>query len=367
MKTEFLKPRFTGPRFDEHTLPVDVAGDLAAYEGLVIELAKHLWMLEHPGRKRVPRGFEKSFSLHLEGMVEGGSARPALVCVAASALAINISCGSYFEQARDLVADCIKTNAAQQPLPDKFPKELLDYFNVFGRSLAEGEAVELPTANAAPAVLTPDRRKQLVLAAQKFYTKAVELTGTIGETDWEKQTFRLRPKDGPAIAAVPLPDAFKELARKAGGMERTLAVVKGVGIYDAWDDLQKVSETHHLEIQPNAALADQLEELSALGDGWFEGKGKALDKDQLAWVTDKLVDSFPAEIAFPHVAPTPDGGLFFEWIQKTWRVSAEFLLPAHRCELQATDTATGKSVEAELDLDQAENWPALYKFVGDHV
>jgi hypothetical protein len=104
-----------------------------------------------------------------------------------------------------------------------------------------------------------------------------------------------------------------------------------------------------------------------LEDGWFEGKGKALDKDQLAWVTDKLVDSFPAEIAFPHVAPTPDGGLFFEWIQKTWRISAEFLLPAHRCELQATDTATGKSVEAELDLDQPDNWPALYKFVGDHV
>ena len=44
MKTEFLKPRFTGARFDEHTLPVDVARDLAAYEELVIELAKHLWL-----------------------------------------------------------------------------------------------------------------------------------------------------------------------------------------------------------------------------------------------------------------------------------------------------------------------------------
>ena len=238
MKTEFIKPRFTGPRYEEHTLPVEVARDLAVYEELVVELAKQLYLEDHAGRQRVPRGFEKSFSLHLE-QVEEGSARPVLAWVAAGALARQGGLG-YFEKARDLVSECIIASANQKALPAKFPKHLLDFFNVFGRSLREGESLELPIpGGAAPAVLTPDRRKALVLAAQKVYTKDVELTGRIGEADWEKQTFRIRLEDGTAVVA-PLPDPFTDLARSGGGKERTLAIVKGVGIYDAWDHLQKL-------------------------------------------------------------------------------------------------------------------------------
>jgi hypothetical protein len=367
MKTEFLKPRFDGPRFDEHTLPVEVARDLAAYEELVVELAKHLYLKEHQDRQRVPKGFEKNFSLHLQ-QIEPGSARPVLAWVAAGALALQGGDGGYFEQARDLIAECVSASAANHPLPDKFPKQFLDFFNVFGRSLREGESLELPRAVAAatPAMLTPERRKALVLAAQKVYTKDVELTGTIGETDWEKHSFRLRLEDGTAVNA-PLPESFSELARRAGGKERTLALVKGVGVFDAWDYLQKLAETHHMELLPNQALAAQIEELSALQNGWFEGQGKALDKDQLAWATDRLVASFPEDLPFPHIGPTPEGGLFLEWIQKTWRISAEMLLPSHRCELQATNTATRESVDKECDLDQSDGWPTLYSFVRDHV
>jgi hypothetical protein len=365
MKTEFLKPRFVGPRFEEHTLPVEVARDLAAYEELVVELAKHLWLSEHPGRERVPRGFEKGFSLHLEGMIEDGSAKPLLSWVAAGGPALQDGNGGYFEQARDLISDCVIASAAGQPLPDQFPKELLDYFNVFGRSLREGESLELPCA-AGPATLTPDRRKALVLAAQKVYTKDVELTGRVGEIDFEKQSFRLRLEEGAAVTA-PLPENFSEIARHAGGKERTLVLLRGVGVYDAWDRLQKLAETHHLESLPNQALAAQIEALAALQDGWFEGQGKAPDKDQLAWATDRLVSSFPEDLPFPHVAPTPEGGLFLEWIQKPWRVSAEILLPAHQCELHATNTATGQSADKDLNLDQANAWPELYSFVRAHV
>lgn len=365
MKTEFIKPRFTGPRYEEHTLPVEVARDLAVYEELVVELAKQLYLEDHAGRQRVPRGFEKSFSLHLE-QVEEGSARPVLAWVAAGALARQGGLG-YFEKARDLVSECIIASANQQALPAKFPKHLLDFFNVFGRSLREGESLELPIpGGAAPAVLTPDRRKALVLAAQKVYTKDVELTGRIGEADWEKQTFRIRLEDGTAVVA-PLPDPFTDLARSGGGKERTLAIVKGVGIYDAWDHLQKLAETHHLELLPNQALAVQIEQLAALEDGWFEGVGQALDKDQLAWASDGLVSTFPEDLPFPHVGPSPEGGLFLEWIQVPWRISAEFLLPSHRCELQATNTTSGESVESGLDLDQANTWPALYAFVRSRV
>jgi hypothetical protein len=365
MKVEFLKPRFTGPRFDEHTLPVEVARDLAAYEELVVELAKHLYLQDHPSRQRVPRGFEQSFSLHIEQM-EPGSARPVLSIVAAAGLALQGGSG-YFQRARDLVAECVASKQAGQALPATFPKHLLDFFNVFGRSLREGEAVELPRpAGAAVATLNPERRKALVLDAQQFYSREVGLSGVIGETDWEKETFRLRLPDGSAVTA-PLPEAFRELVRAAGGKERIVAQVKGVGVFDAWERLQKLAETHHVALLPNQALAAQVEELAALEDGWFEGQGKAPDKERLAWVTDRLVATFPETLPFPLVGPTPEGGLFLEWIHGAQRVSAELLLPNNVCELQATNTSTEASEDAQLVLDEGESWNALYEFVRAHI
>ena len=131
MKTEFLKPRFAGPRSDQHTLPVEVARDLAAYEELVIEVAKHLYSQSHEGRQRVPKGFEKEFSLHLE-RVDDGSAKPLLSWVAAAGLLLpGGGHGPFFEQARDVIAECVQAAAEDQPLPAAFPKHLLDYFHAY--------------------------------------------------------------------------------------------------------------------------------------------------------------------------------------------------------------------------------------------
>ncbi|MEY2510128.1 MAG: hypothetical protein QOE26_891 [Verrucomicrobiota bacterium] len=361
MKQEFLKPRFAGPRFDQHTLPVEVARDLAAYEELVVELAKHLYLADHPKRKRVPKGFEQSFSLHLE-QVEGGSARPLLSWVTAVGMLALQGIDGYFEQSRNLVAECVAASEAGAPLPEQFPKQLLDYFNVFGRSLHEGESVDVAPAGAGAAVLTPERRKALVLAAQKVYTKEVDLSGTVGETDWEKGTFRLRLEDGSAIVA-PLPEAFCELARAAGGKERILTQVKGIGVFDAWDKMQKLAETHHMDMLPNYQLSAQIEKLLTLEDGWYEGGGKALEKEQLGWVADALVSTFPDDLAFPHVAATPDGGLFLEWVAGSWRLSAEFSLADHVGEMHALNTATGESAESDINIESEDDWAAFYAFV----
>jgi len=40
MKADFFQPRFTGSRFEEATIPLEIAKDLVSYETLVIELDK---------------------------------------------------------------------------------------------------------------------------------------------------------------------------------------------------------------------------------------------------------------------------------------------------------------------------------------
>lgn len=357
---EFAKPRFTGQRFDEHTLPVEVAADLAAYKDLIVELAKHLYLEDHPLRKRVPKRFEQSFALHL-AQVEGGSARPVLAVVAAAGLALQGGAANYFEQARDLVGDCVAAKAEQASLPARFPKELLAYFNVFGRSLREGEALELPRTAGGGAELTPARRKALVLDVQRVYSLDVEESGVVTEIDFDAKTFELRREDGTTVL-VPMPDIFTEEVRRAGGRERTQVQVSGVGVYDAYDRLQKLAETQHLEVFPNQALVAQVEALTLLQDGWCDGEGIAADKEQLEWAAGRLAETFPESLPFPLVAPTPEGGLFLEWIAGAWRVSCEMLLPEHHAELQAVHTESGEVHDETVNLGDSPGWAGLYAF-----
>jgi hypothetical protein len=363
MKVEFLKPRFAGPRFDQHTLPVEVARDLAAYEELVVEVAKHLYIQDHEGRQRVPKGFEKEFSLHLE-RVDDGSAKPLLSWVAAAGLLLpEGGHAPYFERARDVIAECVQAAAEDRPLPGIFPKHLLDYFNVVGRSLRDDESVDLARETAtARAVLTPERRKKLVLAAQKTYLREVERAGFIEEVDWAKQTFRLRLDDGSPVIA-PFSAANETLVRQAAGVARTRATLRGVGVFDAYDKLQKVNATEHLEISQNHALSVQFEALASVKDGWMEGAGKAPAEADTEWLADQLLISFPADLAFPFACPTPGGGVFLEWSLGDWIVSAEIPFPNRRCELQATNTNTGDTIDEDRALNDASDFAAVYAFV----
>ena len=368
MKAVFLQPRFVGARFEEATLPVEVARDLAAYQDLVIELAKHLYLEEHQFRQRTPKGFSDAFSLHIE-KVEEGSTRPLLIWVAAAALGAlpfkaEEAGSNYFTQARDLVAECVSASAANQPLPAKFPKPLLDYFNVLGRSLLPGESVDLAPPDFPAAVLTPERRKALVLAGQRFYTQAVDLLGVIEEMDGKKESFRLRLDDGGAVV-VHLPGFFEERVRMAWNKKRTQVQVKGIGSYDARGNLQGVPETLNLEVFPNQTLAGQIEELGSLQDGWLGESSKAPDEIGLAWARDQLVATFPDDLPFPQVAPTAEGGLFLEWVNGPMCISAEFLLPAHQAELLAVNVETEAADDQSIDLDANPDasWPALYDFV----
>jgi hypothetical protein len=131
-------------------------------------------------------------------------------------------------------------------------------------------------------------------------------------------------------------------------------------------------EVHTVRERPepyaaSGTLRAQIEQLASVRDGWMEGQGKAPDKEQLAWAGDRLVSTFPADLPYPHVAPTPEGGLSIEWIESPWRISAEIPLPAHRCEVQAVNTRTGLIADADLNMDDDAAWGALYLFVRNHL
>jgi hypothetical protein len=361
MKIEFLQPRFDGARFEEHTLPLDVAGDLAAYEVLVVELAKHLYLKDHSERKRVPKGFESAFHLHLE-RVDDGSARPMLALVIAGALALSGGSSDYFEKARDQITELIAS--ADGLLPSGFPKTLLARFNQVGRSLQADESMEFPLPTGGKAILTPDRRKRLVLAGQNFYEDKIELSGTIEEANWkkEKPTFRLRLTDGKPID-VPMPEFFRQEAGEYGGRDRIQVTINGIGAFDA-RGLQKVLKVRSVEVQPDYKIAGQLDQISSLAVGWHDGGGVALDATKIAEVYEHLVGCYPEKLPLPTIVPTPDGNLLFEW-KATSDPSLDVRLEDLTAEFHAFGN-DGEDVEESFNLQSRDGWGKLFEFLDKH-
>ena len=358
MKSEFLQPQFDGARFTEHTLPLDVAKDLAAYETLIVELAKRLYLNDHPERQRVPKGFGADFHLHLD-RIEDGSSRPVLSIVTAGALALGGCFTHYFENAREVITECVA--APQGQLPAAFPAELLGYFNQVGRSLQQGESMSLPSSNGPNATLTPERRKLLVLAADQVYEREIELTGTIEEVDWERATFRMRLTDG-SKATVPMPDSFQAAARRCGGRPRHQVTVRGVGTYDSWDKLQKVlSVESPLEVQEDFQIAARFDEIRSLQDGWFDNQGQALDVAKLDRIADSLIGHYPEKLPLPAIIPTPEGNLLLEW-DTPGNPSVDISLSDMKAYFHAFRPGQD-DVEREFDLVVGPEWSSFLSFL----
>ncbi len=191
----FLKPRFDGKRFTDHSLPLDVLKDLAVFNDLIAETAKWLYLKENQGRKRIPKGFLEDVSLKLVA-IEEGSAIPKIVMIVSmtSATLFPPVSQQYFEKARDSVIAAIDAAEYHTSITEHLPEHLLSFFERLGRSLEDGECIEFaPDRPSRPARLHRDSRRALILASEKAldYTEEVELRGLIPEVDQDKYTFTL--------------------------------------------------------------------------------------------------------------------------------------------------------------------------------
>jgi len=360
MRSQFIKPRFTGERFLEHSLPLEVVRDLAAYQNLVIEVAKRLYLKDHPERQRTPKGFGTAFELHLD-RVEGGSAQVPLIAFTAALVAAP-NAQVYFELARELVSDCIAAPIEQ--LPEEFPEDLLSYFNQVGSSLREGESLELPRQAGGLAVLTPKRRRDMVLARSKVYERPVELAGHIGEIDWERRTFRLRLTDG-ASAIVPLLPSFEQKARQHGGTARHMVVVKCVASFDSFERIQSVGHVEAISMQVNHELAGRLEALSMLKDGWCDGLGKAPDATALTAFARMLVRLYPDSLRLPAVVPTQEGMVLLEW-NGGGEPAVDVDLRSMRAGFQCF-APDGSDIEEQFHLSTEEDWRCFMEFLKKYI
>lgn len=306
----FVTLQFDGDRFSKYTMPVSVATDLAAYEELLIDVAKHMYLAAHPDKRRVPNGFG---DVHLDIVrIDAGSAMPAMQ-LAGIDVSKNEQSVRFYVQARDIIAETI--DAPVDKLPIEFPKSCLKYFNQFGRSLQEGEVLRLDCVKKSKKTeLTCEKRKHLVLTGKRFYEKEVELSGFIEEADWDKSTFRLKLSED-SVVSIFFNDELidEEKIRTSWGRPRDCVFVKGIARFDRFERIQNFVSIESVDIIRNFEISIAFDNIALLHDGWFEGLGKAPDATALQEIEQWMIDEYPYALPMPQIVPTQDGNLLFEW------------------------------------------------------
>jgi hypothetical protein len=360
VKTEFLKPRLVGQRFDGHSIPVEVLKDWAAFEGLVVEAARWLYREEYPKRKRAPRGFAQSFALHLT-RVEGGSAVPVLEYSHPPGALIPDAFAHWFEKARDRILATIEAAGHGQPVDDLLPKFLLAYFDQFGRSLRDDERVEFFRQDEQFPVVYDNRvRKTLVLKSATVYRTEESVRGAMSEVNLENNTFTLKLVNGEKVVGY-FSDELRDAALNAlQAYGESLVMVEGAVVRDHLDNRKRIEQVTRIEPLDPLDVPARLESLGLLRDGWLDGTGTRPSTAGLQWLAKLWLEQWPDDMPLPYVYPTPDGGVQLEWSFDDCSATLEIDFSSRRGEFLSVRTADGDVVKnLQLDLSTGDGWRNL--------
>ncbi len=366
MPTEMsLRPRLTGPRFEEHGIPLEMFKDFAALEEMIVEVAKYVYLEDHPNRRRTPRGFTEGVSLKLKA-VEKGSAIPVITVESAPGKQMTLFQPGYFERAVEAIIHTIDAASRKETITAHLPERFLGYFDRIGRSLLKDEAIEFPIPNSDKAAkLTQQTRKNLILASRtQEITDDVQLRCSVPEIDQDAGTFHIQLVDGTKIKA-PLQEQYYETVLQAVHTYRdnTRVLVEGVGRFRRDGKLVGIDSIEHVTSLDPLDVPARLNELRMLRDGWLDGQGKALDEQELDWFAEILSRLYPEELPLPYVYPTIEGNIRLEWAYDTREISMEVDLHVHRGEWDVLDVSTGEEEHRVLNLTNDMEW----RFISERI
>ena len=359
---QFLNLRMTGDRFEGHAIPLEFLKDLPVLNEMIIEVAKLKFFEDHPDRKRSPRGFTHGTELKLTQIGEG-SATLNIDLVTSTNTFLPTTSQTYFETARDTVVDAIRTAEHNEHFAGRIPDKMLSYFDRFGRSLREGEAIEFTTpARTPPAKLTKETRQRLVLGSPAI-TELTEQTSTWGavpEADQVAMTFEIQVLDGSRIKAPIAPQHFDIVIEAFKGYKEGARFrFEGIGRFSrdsrhlAFDLIEHISVLDPLDVRA------RLDEFRSMNDGWLEGGGIAPSEAGLDWLADSFERRYPDDFPLPHAYPTYEGGVRTEWSFGPNAIVLNIDLHEHSAHWLWFDRNSDAECEETLNLDEDRAWQWL--------
>jgi hypothetical protein len=354
----FLCARFTGGRFDAHAIPFDVLPDLAAYRGLLVEVAKMLFKRRNNNRVRVPKGFEDSFQIGL-ARVEGGHSAVAIGIRLPSrqtAPQADLGFPAYeeFLEAKTYVDDLIRRVQTTGEVPNDFPPELAGRFNPFGQSLQSDEFIELGYDTPNPVRYDTFIRKRIVLSREKTYENAVNAVFTLNGGVSNTGTVHVLDDTGTPFDFRPLSE-FEFQKAYARTTQRVRLI--GTGLYDRSERLRRLVDVSivYNDDEPRQPFDERLNEIARAEEGWYE-PGNPSPTPGAVEAMRNFVKLAVLEVGAhaPYLYPLPDGGVGAEWTIGTWEASANIAPDGSAVEFHAINTSSMHELQDELKTDAVD-------------
>ncbi|WP_422928339.1 hypothetical protein [Singulisphaera sp. PoT] len=354
----FLSPKLVGKRFDSHSIPLELLGDLAVLEDMIIDVAKWRYLQDNTDKKRSPRRFTNGVALTLTGVDEGSAVAKIALSLALAGAAPPAQ-QAYLEQARDAVVGAIAAAGENKPPTDHLPREALAYFDRLGRSLLDDEAIEFPTAKAgSPARLTKETRLKLLKAAEVTErTEEIHIRGGIFDLNQEDMAFVMMLPDGSKVTGPVGRQHFETFLDAFYNYRQGVKILlDGVGKFDRAVRLKKVESVDLVTLLDPLDFQFQIDELRALKAGWYDGKGLAPSSKGLDWLATAFNERYPDNLPLPYVYPVAEGGVRFEWLIGRVDVSLEINLTTHAGDWHDLHLETDAEEARHLDLNDDASW-----------
>ncbi len=180
--------RYVGDRFNGGRLPVEVLLDLPAFRDLVVAFAKVAWKQKNPDRKRVPKGFEKSFTFDLLD-ISDGSAIPKLEWRTdddqQNLPGFDGDLKEVLEAGYQRFIEML-ANSDQENVGNALSSEQIYALNRLGSGLKAGEKIEFLGSNDAQGnvvYLDFTKRRKLITDARETYQVRFEGMGKLVKND----------------------------------------------------------------------------------------------------------------------------------------------------------------------------------------
>ncbi|MBK6961864.1 MAG: hypothetical protein IPH23_12165 [Gammaproteobacteria bacterium] len=185
--------RFDGQRFAGHALDVECTQELIAYRNLIVECAKELWRRKHPGRVRIPKGFEEDFRLQFSRLEDGSAVVP-LERVRTNDQGELLD--DEFDEAAELIDAAIIAADNDALLPAALPSNVIPLFGNFGKSLRVDEVLFTRSRHgSSEAAYTAKARKCLSEWVGQTYEDVVDVVGEVRMANVGPGTFSLQLDD----------------------------------------------------------------------------------------------------------------------------------------------------------------------------
>ena len=126
-------------------------------------------------------------------------------------------------------------------------------------------------------------------------------------------------------------------------------------------------KTQKPELQHPRNIAEQIEWLASLPDGWLDGAGKAVNRQGLAWLRHALRSKINFDHAtMPYLYPTEEGNVQAEWNLGNTAADMEINLTTRQAVWGESKLDTGHNAEHTINLNEETGWQWL-KTKLDHL